>query len=103
MADPFMVFKDGWEVTMLLNDEDFAKMRQGLAGAKVQTAMRLLTIDLPMGFEEVGVIAELSAAMAASGIPLLALSAFTRDHLLVKQDDLPRALAALGPLIDAVC
>ena len=103
MSSPFMILMDQWEVTLLLDETDMRNIRPGLGGAKVQNDFRLLSLDLPMGFEEVGVMAELSGALASSGVPILAVSAFTRDHLLIKQEHLALALVALGPLVDEVC
>jgi hypothetical protein len=40
-------------------------------------------------------MAALSGALAAAGVPLFALSTFDTDHLLVKDDDLARAVHAL--------
>jgi hypothetical protein len=103
MTSPFMILMDEWEVTLLLDETDFRNVGPGIGDAKVQGDFRLLSIDLPMGFEEVGVIAALSGALAAAGIPIVAVSSFTRDHLLIRQDHLARALVVLGGIVEEVC
>ena len=56
---------------------------------------RLLTVRGPFEFTLTGIMAALSGALAAAGVPLFALSTFDTDHLLVKNADLARAVAAL--------
>lgn len=70
------------------------------AGAAIQAdqvarGWRLLTVRGPFEFTLTGIMAALSGALAAAGVPLFALSTFDTDHLLVKDDDLARALVAL--------
>ena len=48
-----------------------------------------------LDFSLVGILARLSAALAAAGVGIFAVSTYNTDYILVKQDDLPRALAAL--------
>ena len=103
MTSPFMILMDQWEVTLLLDETDVRNIRPGLGDARVQNDFRLLSLDLPLGFEEVGIMAELSGALASAGVPILAVSAFTRDHLLIKQEHLAKALVALGSVVEEVC
>jgi hypothetical protein len=58
----------------------------------------LVTLDLPMDWDVVGVLAEVTAALAAANIPVGAVSAYSRDHLLVPAGRVEDALSALGPL-----
>ncbi len=51
----------------------------------------------------VGFFAEISRILAEAGIPIGAISAFSRDHVLVKQEDLAKALKVLGKYIEEVC
>ena len=60
-----------------------------------ETGWRLLTVRGPFEFTLTGIMAALSGALAAAGVPLFALSTFDTDHLLVKDDDLARAVRAL--------
>lgn len=68
-----------------------------LAGPADQTehGWRLLTVRGPFEFTLTGIMAAMSGALAAAGVPLFALSTFDTDHLLVRADDLDRATAAL--------
>ena len=100
---PFMIFSDGREVTLLLDQQDLQHMRPGLGDAKLENDFRLLSFDIEMDFTVVGFIAEISAIMASANIPIVALSSFSTDHLLVKQTDLANALKALGPYVAEAC
>lgn len=62
---------------------------------QVEAGWRLLTARGPFEFTLTGIMAALSGALAAAGVPLFALSTFDTDHLLVKDDDLGRAVQAL--------
>ena len=43
MTAPFMILMDAFEVTMLLDDVDFANIRSGLGEAKTERGFRMLT------------------------------------------------------------
>lgn len=103
MTAPFMILKDKFETTLLVDEIDFKNLQSGLAEAKTEGGFRLLTFDLAMDFGVVGFLAEVTRILAAARIPVLALSAFSRDHILVKQDDLAAALKVLGPHVEDLC
>jgi hypothetical protein len=100
---PFMIFSDKYEVTLLLEDVDFQTIRHAVRDAKIEGGFRLLTFDTAMDFTVVGFLAEVSRILADAVIPIVALSAFSRDHLLVKQSDLANALKVLGPHVAELC
>ena len=100
---PFMLLRDEREVTMLLEEEDWRTMRHAARDARTETGFRLVTLDIELGWQVVGYLARVTSILAAEGISVGALSAFSRDHLLVKQQDLPRLLLALGPHVAELC
>ena len=104
MSAPFMILMDAREVTLLLDDADMDAIRPGIDDSmKVERGFRMLTFDIEMDFEVVGFIAEVSRILAAAGVPILPLSAFSRDHILVKQNNLATTLRALGPHVADLC
>ena len=103
MTAPFMIFKDTHEVTLLLDEADLRNMRPGLAGAKIANGYRLLTFETVLELTVVGFMATVSRIFADAGVPILPVSAFSRDHLLVRQIDLPTALKALSPHVLELC
>jgi len=103
MTAPFMILKDAFEVTMLLDETDYGTMRHALRDAKVERGYRMLTFDIELGLGVVGFLAEVARILAAAGVPILAISAFSRDHVMVRQQDLANALKALGPHVSELC
>ena len=55
----------------------------------------IVTLDQEMDWGMVGVLATVSTALARAKIPLGAFSAYSRDHLLVKQDQLDPSIKVL--------
>ena len=103
MSAPFMIFMDSHEVTLILDEIDLANMWPGLSGAKIENGYRMLTFDIVLELSVVGFMAEVSRILADAGVAIIALSAYSRDSLLIKQVDLAIALKALGPFVDEVC
>lgn len=103
MTAPFMIFKDKFEITLLLDEIDFGTIRHAIRDAKIEKNFRLLTFDLVMDFSVVGFLAEVARILAEAEISIVALSAFSRDHILIKQEDLSKALKALGEYVEELC
>ncbi len=103
MTTPFMIFRDAYETTLLLDEIDFANVRNALENAKIESNFRLLTFDVELDFSVIGFLAEISRILAEAEISIIALSAFSRDHILVKQNDLAKALKVLGEVVEDLC
>ena len=103
MGAPFMIFMDDREVTLVLGEQDLANMRAGLADAKIEQGYRMLTFDIVLELSIVGFMAEVSRILAHANVPILPISAFSRDHILIKQNDLATTLKALGPYVADLC
>jgi hypothetical protein len=103
MTAPFMIFRDKFETTMLLDETDFGTLRHAVRDAKIERNFRLLTFDFVMDFTVIGFLAEVTRILAEAEISIVALSAFSRDHLLVKQEDLAKALKVLGEYVEELC
>ena len=56
---------------------------------------RVLAVKGPFPFDTIGVLANLSGVLARVGVPLLAVSTYDTDYLLVKEERLPKAVEAL--------
>lgn len=103
MTSPFMIFKDKWEVTLILDETDYQTCRHAIREAKVDGGWRILSFDLVMDFNIVGFLAEVTRILAEADISIFAISAFSRDHLLIKQDNLAKALKVLGEYVEELC
>ncbi len=103
MTAPFMIFRDKWEVTLLVDDIDFKTVRHAIRDAKTQGNFRLLSFDVELGFETIGFLAQITKILAEADISIVVLSAFSRDHLLIKQNDLAKTLKILGDFVEELC
>lgn len=103
MTAPFMIFMDGHEVTLMLDDADLVNIRPGLTEAKIERAYRLLTFDIVLDHSVVGFMAEIARILAEAEVSILPISAYSRDSILIKQNQLATALRALGPYVDEIC
>jgi hypothetical protein len=66
------------------------------AGVRCERGWRCLRVAGTLDFSLVGVLASLTAPLAAAGVSVFALSTFDTDYLFVREADLPRTRAALG-------
>ena len=99
----FMLLRDPFEVTLLLEEDDWRAMRHAARDAKFEGGFRLVTLDIELPWNVVGFLARVTEILAGGGVAVGALSAFSRDHLLIKQDDLGKALRVLGEHVAELC
>ncbi|NNE99264.1 MAG: ACT domain-containing protein [Pyrinomonadaceae bacterium] len=103
MTTPFMIFKDKWEITLVLDEVDYQTVKHVIREAKVEKNFRLLSFDVELPFDVVGFMAHISEILANAGISILPISSFSRDHVLISQHDLAEALKALRDHVDEIC
>ncbi|MHC2993960.1 MAG: ACT domain-containing protein [Candidatus Atribacteria bacterium] len=65
---------------------------------EIEKGWKILTFDMVLPFELVGFLAKVSKALADEKIPIFAVSAYSTDHILVKEKDLARAERKLKDL-----
>jgi uncharacterized protein len=99
----FFLLRDPFEVTLLLVEEDWRAMRHAARDARVETGFRLVTLGVELDWNVVGFLSRVTAILAEASVPVGALSAFSRDHLLIKQEDLGKALRVLGEHVAELC
>lgn len=78
------------EELSLVLPEEYADRRW-----RVEAGYRCFVVQGPLPFSAVGILARLSGALAAAGVPLFAVSTFDTDYLLVPDEHLQAAVAAL--------
>ena len=70
---------------------------------EIEKDWKILTFDMVLPFELVGFLAKVSKVLADEKIPIFAVSAYSTDHILVKEKDLARAekkLTELGCVVE---
>lgn len=98
-----MLLRDEHEVTLLLDETDWRTMRHAVRDARIESDFRLLTFDIELDWKTIGFLARVTEILADAGVSVGALSAFSRDHLLIKQDQLGNALRVLGNYVAELC
>jgi len=83
-------------LTLLLPQTDWGVLKPAFPHARVQAPFRVISFDLDLPSDLVGFLAVASRALAEAGVPILAICGYSKDHILVREEDLDRALAALG-------
>ena len=68
---------------------------QAPEGVPVETGWSCLEVQGPLAFDLTGILAGVSAPLAAAAVPIFAISTFETDYVLVRRSDLERAAAAL--------
>lgn len=100
IGEPFatlIVDKD--EVTLIIPSDDVPDFATRLRNHRLSAATyRLITFDIELDQSMTGFMARVSEALAAAGVPILPLSAFSRDHLLVPADKFDAAWSTLQKL-----
>jgi hypothetical protein len=64
-------------------------------GARTESGWACLMLDGPFAFSEVGIVAGVTGAMAEAGVSVFVVSTFDTDYILVKRDNLAKALLAM--------
>ncbi|MCU0480785.1 MAG: ACT domain-containing protein [Anaerolineae bacterium] len=100
ISDPFgTIVVDKDEVTLIIPADvmdDFSKRLRDIE--KSADTYRLITLDIVLDFSVVGFMAGISKALADAKISILPISAFSRDHILVKTGDFTKAWNVLSAL-----
>lgn len=63
---------------------------------KKESGWKVLMVEGPLDFSLTGVLASLTGPLAREGISVFAASTYDTDYLLVKQEQLKRAIQVLG-------
>jgi hypothetical protein len=85
---------DKTETTVIL-EEDHVQDEDVI---DIEHDWKILTFDMHLPFGLVGFLATVASVLADKEIPIIAISAYSTDHILVKQSDLAQAKATLENL-----
>jgi hypothetical protein len=91
---------DNNEVSVVLRASDWERLQGEFSGFDEAGPYKLLTFDIVLDLSIVGFLSVVSAMLAEEGVSIYAISTYLRDHILVRKEDSPRAVAALRKLIE---
>lgn len=91
VPDAFAVVQDRNEITVIIDqtridDEDIIE---------IEKDWKLITFDTVLPFDTVGFLAAITNALAEEGISVFVISSYSTDHILVKKENLEKALEKL--------
>ena len=92
---------DDMEASLVLPWRTWQALAADLPQARDAGPYRLLTFDIVLGLGLVGYLAAVTAALAERGICVYALSAYSRDHLLIRAEEADIARQALAEIVEA--
>ncbi len=72
------------------------RCRNEAASMLTERNWRALQVEGPLDFSLTGVLSAITAPLAEAGISVFAISTYTTDYLLIKQEAMERALKILG-------
>jgi hypothetical protein len=94
LANAFAVIKDERETTCIIDESKLGAQKfLGFEGD-----WRMITFDMVLPLSLVGFFAAVSGALADAGVNLFTVSAYTTDHVFVKNQKLETAVKALEKL-----
>jgi hypothetical protein len=85
-------------LTLVLPETDWRALSPAFPRARVQRPFRIITFDLDLPEDLVGFLASVSRALADAGIPILAICGYSKDHVMIHEEHLDQALAAIQSL-----
>jgi hypothetical protein len=91
--------RDKDETTLVLTQEALEQLPSSVVTLDVSPPYRLITFDIPLDWGVIGYLAALTSELAEAGISIIALSAFSRDHIFVAEADFDRAWDVLDAFI----
>lgn len=93
-ADAFANIIDKNEVTVIIDQSKFNQKDV----IEIERDWKIFTFDMILPFGLVGFLAKVSQALADEKISIFAISAYSTDHILVKEKDLEKAKRKLENL-----
>jgi hypothetical protein len=94
LANALAVIKDDRETTCIIDESKLGSQKfLGFEGD-----WRMITFDMVLPLSLVGFFAAVSGALADAGVNIFTLSAYTTDHVFVKDPKLETAVKALEKL-----
>jgi len=93
-TDFVAIIKDQQEITAIVSSSQVVKS----SAVETEGNWKILTFDAVLPFELVGFLAAVAQVLAKAQISIFALSAYSTDHILIKENMLEKALQELKKL-----
>ena len=91
----FSVVYGDKEITLIINEKNWNSIKNNFKRYKVEKNYRILTLDVNLSLDVVGYLAVISTILASNKISIGVISSYSKDHLLIKNKDVKKALKVL--------
>ena len=88
VSNAFVNIIDKDEITVIIDQSDFDKQNV----IDIEKDWKIVTLDIVFPMDVCGVTAKISDALAKEGISVMPIAAFSRDHFLIKEKDVEKAV-----------
>lgn len=88
-SDFFSITKTSDELSIVCSQDNIPD------DIKCEKDWRILKVEGPLDFSLVGILASISAVLAKARISIFAISTYDTDYILVKNNDIDKAIASL--------
>ena len=90
LPDSFAVIKDKNEITAIIGQSEINKNKKHII--KIDKNWKIITFDMILPFGLVGFLAKISKILADEKISIFVISAYSTDHILIKEKDSSKAI-----------
>jgi len=91
----FMICQDADEITVVTKEENVEGLK---LIERNKDTYKLIALNVSVPFYSVGFLAAVSGAIAAAGMNILIVSTYSKDYILIKDDQIENARTALHKL-----
>jgi hypothetical protein len=98
LHSPFLLRIEARDVSLVCRATEWRMVGRGLRATELEEDLRLVTVDADVGAEAADLARVIRVRLAASGVDAESVATFRREHVLVRERDLDRTLAALRDL-----
>ncbi len=85
----YSISKTGEELSIVCAQEDISE------GVTSELGWKILKIEGVLDFSLIGIIAKISSILADSGISIFVVSTFNTDYILIKEENISKAISVL--------
>jgi hypothetical protein len=86
------------EITLIIKGKNYDKIKKSFKKAEVERNFRIITYDEILDWNITGFISKIAEVLAKNKIVMGVISAYSKDHFLIKDKDIKKALKILKEL-----
>lgn len=92
LPNVFAVIRDKNEITVIINQ---SKIKNNKNIIKIDKNWRIITFDMVLPFGLIGLFARISKILANKRVSIFVISAYSTDHILIKEKDVEKTVKTL--------